>query len=102
VAPAIATNPHVILYDEPTAGLDPANVNRVDELIQHLQREYSVTSILVTHNMESVYRVSNRVGLLHHKTLSFVGSLNEFKRTSDDTVRRFVKGEINEEEERLF
>lgn len=96
VARAIAADPQVILYDEPTAGLDPSNVNRIDELILHLQKAFSVTSVLVTHNMESVYRVADRVGLMHNKKLEFIGTLEEFKKSSDPIVVKFVSGDIGE------
>lgn len=98
VARALATKPKVMLYDEPTAGLDPANVNRVDELILQLQRTFAVTSILVTHNMESVCRIADRVGLLHRYRLCFIGTREEFTKTTNLVVRRFVKGEVCEGE----
>ncbi|MCP5464899.1 MAG: ATP-binding cassette domain-containing protein [Deltaproteobacteria bacterium] len=94
LARAIAPNPQVILYDEPTAGLDPANVHRIDHLILRMQSTFSVTSVLVTHNMESVYAVANRVALLYDHKTRFVGSLEEFKSTQDAVVQGFVKGEI--------
>lgn len=97
VARALATEPPVLLYDEPTAGLDPANVNRIDQLINRLKKEFSVTSTLVTHNMESVYRVADRVALLHDKTIAFMGTLSEFKETREPVVRKFVAGEIGGE-----
>lgn len=97
VARALATDPPVILYDEPTAGLDPANVKRIDDLILSLQKKFSVTSVLVTHNMESVYSVAHRVALLHGKKVSFIGTLKEFRETDNPLVRRFVAGEIGEE-----
>lgn len=94
LARALATDPEVILYDEPTAGLDPSNVNRIDELILHLQKNFGVTSILVTHHMPSVYEVANRVGLLYKKRLGFIGTLEEFKNSTNPLVRKFVEGEI--------
>lgn len=96
LARAIATDPEVVLYDEPTAGLDPTNVNRIDGLILHLQKQFAVTSMLVTHNMESVYRVADRVGLLYKKKLNFIGSLDEFKNSSNPLVGKFVRGEIGD------
>lgn len=97
VARALATDPHVILYDEPTAGLDPANVNRIDQLILCLKEQYNVTSVLVTHNMQSVYRVADRVALLHDKTLGYIGTMDEFKNTDNVLVNKFVNGELGEE-----
>lgn len=97
LARAIATNPQVILYDEPTAGLDPANVKRIDNLIRNLQTKFKVTSILVTHNMESVYHVADRVALLFNKQIEFLGSLEEFKKTDNKLVRQFVSGDLGHE-----
>ncbi|MBF0104908.1 MAG: ATP-binding cassette domain-containing protein [Deltaproteobacteria bacterium] len=97
VARALATDPQVILYDEPTAGLDPANVNRIDHLILNLQKRFAVTSILVTHNMESVYRVADRVALLHNKKIGYVGTLKDFQNTANVLVRQFVDGELGAE-----
>ncbi len=96
LARAIATDPEVILYDEPTAGLDPSNVNRIDGLILRLQKNFGVTSVLVTHHMPSVYRVANRVALLYNKRLGFVGSLEEFKNSQNPIVKNFVAGEIGD------
>ena len=97
VARALAADPQVILYDEPTAGLDPANVNRIDRLILTLQKKFSVTSVLVTHNMASVYRVADRVALLHDKKFAFIGTLDEFKNAGNELVQKFIKGELGPE-----
>lgn len=97
LARALVTNPQVILYDEPTTGLDPANVNRIDLLILRLQHKYNATSIVVTHNMESVYRIADRVALLHDRHFVFVGTLQEFKESSNPLVQQFVRGELGHE-----
>lgn len=96
LARAIATNPHAILYDEPTAGLDPTNVNRIDHLILHLQDVMNVTSVVVTHHMPSVDVVADRVALLFNKKLAFCGTLDEFKNSQEAVVREFVEGRIGE------
>lgn len=97
LARAIATDPEVVLYDEPTAGLDPANVKRIDNLILRMQDKFNVTSILVTHNMESVYNVADHVALLYDKKIAFCGSLEEFSKTSNPMVRQFVTGDLGHE-----
>ncbi len=97
LARALVTNPQVILYDEPTTGLDPANVNRIDLLVLRLQHKYNVTSIVVTHNMESVYRVADRVALLHDRHFVFVGTMQEFKDSDNPLVHQFVRGELGHE-----
>lgn len=94
LARALATNPQVVLYDEPTAGLDPSNVNRINDLMLTLQKKFSVTSILVTHNMESVFKVANRVALLYQKRADFVGTLAEFRSSNNELTRKFLAGEI--------
>lgn len=96
LARAIATNPDVILYDEPTTGLDPANTNRIDELIIELQRKLKVTSVVVTHDLASAYKVSNRLALLHHHKIEFVGTVDEVKNSSNPVVRNFIRGQIGE------
>lgn len=95
-ARAIATDPHVILYDEPTAGLDPTNVNRIDGLIRRFQEVMKVTSIVVTHNMVSVGEVADCVALLFNKKLAFCGTLEEFHASRDPVVNQFIAGRIGD------
>lgn len=94
LARAIATDPEVILYDEPTTGLDPANTNRIGELILMLQKRLKVTSIVVTHDMGSAFKISNRLALLHEKKIEFVGSVSETKNSNNPVVQNFIRGEI--------
>lgn len=96
LARAIAVNPKVVLYDEPTAGLDPTNTNRIDDLILRLAEEKKVTSVLVTHHMPSVYRIATHVALLFEKKVAFQGTIDEFRRTKDVTVHKFVEGSIDD------
>ena len=97
LARALAAHPQVILYDEPTAGLDPANVNRIDKLILGLQKNYQVTSLLVTHNMPSVFAVADRVVLLYDRKIAFSGTLPEFKNSKDPVVSGFISGKLGSE-----
>lgn len=101
LARAIATNPDVILYDEPTTGLDPANTNRIDELIIQLQQELKVTSVVVTHDLASAYKVSNRLALLHRHKIEFVGTVDEVKNSENPVVQNFIRGQIGEIESAL-
>lgn len=96
LARAIATDPEVILYDEPTTGLDPANTNRISDLILHLQETLKVTSVVVTHDMASAFKVSNRLALLHNKQIEFVGTVPETKSSNIQVVQNFIHGEIGE------
>jgi len=96
LARAIATDPEVILYDEPTTGLDPTNTNRIDELIIDLQKKLDVTSIVVTHDMASAFKISNRLALLYDKKIEFVGTREDIDHSDNKIVKKFIQGEIGE------
>lgn len=96
LARAIATDPEVILYDEPTTGLDPTNTSRINELIISLQKKFQVTSIVVTHDMDSAMKVSDRLALLHDKKIAFVGSKEEVHQSDNETVRDFIEGKMGD------
>ncbi len=96
LARATATDAEVILYDEPTTGLDPTNTNRIDDLILSLQKRFKVTSIVVTHDMTSAFRVSNRLALIYDKKIEFVGTNDEVKNSSNKIVRQFIEGQIGQ------
>lgn len=96
LARALATDPEVILYDEPTTGLDPTNTNRIDELIISLQKKFKVTSIVVTHDMKSAFKISDRLALLYNKKIEFVGNKGEIDRSDNMIVKKFIAGEIGE------
>ena len=98
LARAIALNPEVILYDEPTTGLDPVRSDVINELILKLQRELSVTSIVVTHDMQSAFKVADRIVMLHEGRVIFDGTPETIKTTDNEIVRRFVTGAADEEE----
>jgi phospholipid/cholesterol/gamma-HCH transport system ATP-binding protein len=92
LARSIALRPEVILYDEPTTGLDPSNCNRIARMIRKLQRELGVTSIVVTHDMTTAWYVSDRVALLHDKQFPFVDTVEAFRAIDDPIVRDFIEG----------
>lgn len=94
LARAIATNPDVILYDEPTTGLDPANTKRICRLISKLQGELGVTSVVVTHDMEAAFSITDRIAMIHHHRFGFVGTKDEAKLSKDPMVQNFIKGEM--------
>ena len=95
---AIAMDPEVILYDEPTTGLDPIRADGINELILKLQREIHVTSIVVTHDMASVYKVADRIVMLHQGKFIFDGTSEEIRNTRDERVRQFVEGRAGDED----
>jgi phospholipid/cholesterol/gamma-HCH transport system ATP-binding protein len=98
LARAIALGPRVILYDEPTTGLDPIRSDVINELILKLQRELQVTSIVVTHDMQSAFKVADRIVMLHEGNLIFDGTPEEVRATDHPIVKRFVLGEADETE----
>ncbi|HMB96129.1 MAG TPA: ABC transporter ATP-binding protein [Tepidisphaeraceae bacterium] len=98
LARAIALEPEVILYDEPTTGLDPVRADVINELIIKLQHHLNVTSIVVTHDMASAFKVGDRIVMLHEGKLIFDGTPQEIQRSEDPIVKRFVLGEASDEE----
>jgi phospholipid/cholesterol/gamma-HCH transport system ATP-binding protein len=98
LARAIALGPRVILYDEPTTGLDPIRADVINELILKLQRELQVTSVTVTHDMQSAFKVGERIVMLHEGQLIFDGTPDEIRQTEHPIVKRFVLGEADEQE----
>lgn len=93
-ARAIARDPKIILYDEPTTGLDPTNTRRIDRLIREMQAKLKVTSIAVTHDIASAFFISDRVALLYNRGIHFVGTPEEAKRSRDPVVAGFIEGEM--------
>lgn len=96
LARAIATDPAVILYDEPTTGLDPANTQRINRLILECQRQLKVTSIVVTHDMQSAFMVTNRLALLYNRHIEFVGTVDEARVSKNPIVQNFIRGQMEE------
>lgn len=93
LARAIALEPKVILYDEPTTGLDPIRSDVINELILKLKRELNVTSIVVTHDMNSAFKVADRIVLLFEGKIRFDGTPDEIRSSEDIVVKRFITGE---------
>jgi len=96
LARAIATEPEVILWDEPTTGLDPISTRTIDELIRSMRAKLRCTSIVVTHDMQSAFTVSDRVALLANRRIVQVGTVAEMKASTMKEVRAFLdarKGE---------
>jgi phospholipid/cholesterol/gamma-HCH transport system ATP-binding protein len=92
LARAIATRPRYLLYDEPTTGLDPVTTAVIDRLILKLESELGVTSVLVTHDMTSAYRVADRIAMLYEGAIRFAGTPDEIRSAEDAVVRAFVEG----------
>ena len=95
LARAIAMDPEVVFYDEPTAGLDPVVCAVVDQLILDLNKKLLLTSIVVTHNMESVFRIADRVAMLHQGKVLQVATPQEIKNSPNPIVQQFIRGDID-------
>ncbi|MCA9528696.1 MAG: ATP-binding cassette domain-containing protein [Myxococcales bacterium] len=89
LARAVAVHPEVIFYDEPTEGLDPINVTRVNRLLLGLSDALDATSVVATHNLKSACATSDRIVFLHEGVVHFDGSPNELRTTTDELVRTF-------------
>ena len=93
LARALAANPEIMLYDEPTTGLDPINADAINNLILDLQRKLSVTSLVVTHDIQSACKVADRISMLHRGKIIATGTPQDIKRSSDPYVRQFIAGQ---------
>lgn len=93
LARVIAMDPHVILYDEPTTGLDPITSDTINELIINMQKKLRVTSIVVTHDMVSAYKVSDRIAMLNDGEIIFTGTADELRSSRNPIVQQFIRGQ---------
>ena len=93
LARAIAVRPEVLLYDEPTTGLDPINTARVNHLIMGLQKALNVTSVVVTHDMKSAFTISDRIAMVYGGRIISEGSVEAFQSCKDPRVLDFVMGQ---------
>ena len=91
LARAIAFEPEIIFYDEPSSGLDPITTNRIDELIIATQKALNVTSIVVTHDMVSACRIANRIAMVYNGELIAVDTVENFKKIQDPRVKEFFR-----------
>jgi phospholipid/cholesterol/gamma-HCH transport system ATP-binding protein len=92
LARAIVMQPEYILYDEPTTGLDPITGDAINELIIKLQKELGVTSVVVTHDMASAFKVADRMAMLSRGKIVFTGTVDEVRNTDHPMVRQFIEG----------
>ena len=91
LARALALQPEILLLDEPTAGLDPITSGEIDDLVLKLQKEHALTSIVVTHDLQSAKTIADRVALLDKGKVVMEGSFEELAESNDDFVREFFK-----------
>src|SRR5690606_10983056 len=92
LARALSLDPQLLFYDEPSAGLDPITSAQVDQLMVDLNRELGVTSVVVTHEMDSAFRIATRMVLLDQGKFIAHGTPDEFRQSDDPHVRQFVQG----------
>ena len=92
IARAIVCRPEIILYDEPTAGLDPIVTDVIDHLIKRLQKRYQVTSVVITHDINSVFKIADRVVMLRKGVVHFNGTTGELRRSGDAFIQDFIAG----------
>ena len=92
LARAICNEPKIILYDEPTTGLDPINADIINDLILRIQERLKVTSVVVTHDMTSAYKVANRIAMMYHGKIIGIGTPDEIKHTAHPVIRQFISG----------
>jgi phospholipid/cholesterol/gamma-HCH transport system ATP-binding protein len=99
LARTLALQPEVLLYDEPTTGLDPINTARINHLIIGIKRALGITSIVVTHDMSTAFSVSDRMVMIGRRRVLMTGTPEEFRRTNDPYVRDFIDGKAPEVED---
>ncbi len=95
LARAIAMTPEILLYDEPTTGLDPIMADAINDLIIKMREELHVTSVTITHDMKSAYKIADTIAMLYNGVIIAEGSPVEIEHTSDPVVRQFVRRQRN-------
>jgi len=98
LARAIALNPEILLHDEPTTGLDPINSDVINELVLKLQRELAVTTVVVTHDMKSAYKIADRIVMLHNGKIIADGDADHIRNHPHNVVQQFINGQVSEED----
>lgn len=95
LARALALDPQIVFYDEPGAGLDPVTAAMIDELILDLSNKLGITSIVVTHEMKSAFRIASRMVMIHGGKIVAEGKPDEIKNSEDPLVQQFIQGSAN-------
>ncbi len=95
LARSIALKPDIMLYDEPTTGVDPITGGAVDRLIAEMRDTYSITSVVVTHNMKSAYRIADRIAMLYNGKIIFTGTPHEIRKTENPYVKQLIEGKAD-------
>ncbi|HOX53585.1 MAG TPA: ABC transporter ATP-binding protein, partial [Fibrobacteria bacterium] len=93
LARTLAVEPEIVLYDEPTTGLDPITADVINDLIIDTQHQFNVTSVVVTHDMVSAFKVADRIAMLYQGHIIFVGTPDQVRTTHNPYVQQFVRGQ---------
>ncbi len=93
IARALTLDPEYVLFDEPTTGLDPVSARRVDRLIRELSDELGVTSIVVSHDLESIFSIADRVAMVYKGRIAMVGTPRQLRQSSDPVIQQFITGQ---------
>ncbi|HEU5061352.1 MAG TPA: ATP-binding cassette domain-containing protein [Kofleriaceae bacterium] len=99
IARTLTVDPEVVLFDEPTTGLDPVSARRIDRLIRTLSAEVGVTSIVVSHDLTSIFSIADRIAFLYRGLVHLVGTPAEFRSSPDPVVQQFIAGRSSGEME---
>jgi len=95
----MAMEPKILLYDEPTTGLDPPNISRINHLIRDMQERFGITGVVITHDVvNSAFPVSDRIAFLYRGKIVFVGTVEEAKNTDIEELSDFIHGRLDEED----
>ena len=92
LARAIAIEPEILLYDEPTTGIDPIMADAINDLIVQMKEKLNVTSIAITHDMKSAYKIADRIAMLYQGKIIEVGTPEEIRNSSNPMVQQFIEG----------
>jgi phospholipid/cholesterol/gamma-HCH transport system ATP-binding protein len=92
LARALTSQPEIVMYDEPTSGLDPVMSNVINDLVVRMQKELGLTSIVVTHDMSSAYRIADRISFLYEGQVLFCGTPNEIQNSPNPVIQQFIHG----------
>jgi phospholipid/cholesterol/gamma-HCH transport system ATP-binding protein len=92
LARAICMRPEIVLYDEPTTGLDPIMADAINDLINQLHDKLKITSIVVTHDMTSAYKIGTRVAMMYQGRIIQIGKPDEIRNTTNPIVKQFITG----------
>lgn len=92
IARALTLDPEFVIFDEPTTGIDPISAAMVDKLIRHLSDEVGVTSIVISHDLRSIFGIADRIAMLYKGQLLLDGSQEDFKHSDDPIIQQFIQG----------